>query len=32
LDKRIFLLTQQVSDEPAAFKVFGQLGRLLAEA
>lgn len=28
---RIFLLTQNVTDEPAAYPVFGQLGRLMAE-
>lgn len=26
---RIFLLTQHLTDEPAAFQVFGQLGRLM---
>jgi hypothetical protein len=26
----IFLFTQQVKDEPAAFRVFGELGKLMA--
>lgn len=28
--RRIFLLTQHLTDEPAAFQVFGQLGRLMS--
>jgi beta-lactamase class A len=28
-DRRIFLLTQGVKDEPATFQIFGELGRML---
>lgn len=30
-EAEIFLLTEQIQDEPAAFEVFGELGRLLEE-